>query len=286
MSICYLNGSYQTKFDARISIQDRGFNFSDGVYEVMSFSNTKVINFQKHINRLNLSLKELKIHYPFKNSKTLKLILNKLIKLNKLNHGFLYLQITRGSASRNHLFPKITSPNIVIFTFNTKIDDKHIIGGVKVNLTSDKRWSRCDIKSISLLPNVLEKQNASENGYYESWQIRNNYITEGSTSNAFIINKKNEIQTHPTNNFILGGVTRDSVIEVAKRLDLKIREEAFTACDINTCKEAFLTSTTVRILPVIKIQKNKINNGKPGFITRKLISEYNNFINSQINGKY
>ncbi len=286
MSICYLNGVYQTKFDSMISIQDRGFNFSDGVYEVMSYSNSKIINFNKHLDRLNMSLQELRIKHPFRNNKSLKLIINKLIRLNKFKQGFLYLQITRGSAARNHLFPKIISPNIVIFTFSTKIENSFVKNGVKVNLTEDKRWSRCDIKSISLLPNVLEKQNALENGFYETWQIRNNYITEGSTSNAFIINKNNEIQTHPANNFILGGVTRDSVIEVAKKLNLKIKEKAFKACDINTCKEAFLTSTTVRILPVVKIQKKNIHNGKPGLITRKLMSEYNEFINSQINEKY
>ena len=217
MSICYVNGSYEEKNSAMISIQDRGFNFSDGVYEVMSFFGNQVINFEKHVKRLAKSLDGLRIPKPLTNYKSLELILKKLIKLNKLDKGFVYLQITRGSSSRNHLFPKSSNPNIVIFTFTAKLDEKLILNGVKVRLTEDLRWKRCDIKSISLLPNVLEKQNAFEEGMYESWQKRNNLITEGSTSNAFIVNRNGFIQTHPANNFILGGVTRDTLIEIAKK---------------------------------------------------------------------
>ena len=192
MSICYINGSFQNKSSASISIQDRGFNFSDGVYEVMSFQKNKIINFDKHIKRLDRSLNSLRITNPMRNIKSLELIIKKLIKLNHLNDGFLYLQITRGSSSRNHLFPALIRPNIVIFTFSIKLDVKMIKKGVNVMLTDDLRWKRCDIKSISLLPNVLEKQNAHENGMYESWQRRNNLITEGSTSNAFIVNSKDD----------------------------------------------------------------------------------------------
>ena len=164
MSICYVNGSYEEKTSAVISIQDRGFNFSDGVYEVMSFSGNNIINFDKHVKRLSKSLDSLRIQKPLSNYKSLQLILKKLIKVNKLEEGFLYLQITRGSSSRNHLFPKLSKPNIVIFTFTAKLDKKLILSGVKVRLTEDLRWKRCDIKSISLLPNVLEKQNAFEEG--------------------------------------------------------------------------------------------------------------------------
>lgn len=286
MSICYINGSYQSKFDAMVSIQDRGFNFSDGVYEVMSFSGTKIINSDRHMKRLNKSLEKLKIQYPLRNKKSLELIIYKLIKLNKQKNGYLYLQITRGNAARNHLFPKSINPNMVIFIFNTKIDKKSIRSGVCIGLTDDKRWSRCDIKSISLLPNVLEKQDAFEKGYYESWQIRNKLVTEGSTSNAFIVNNKNEIQTHPANNFILGGVTRDSVIEIAKKLDFKVIEKAFSVSNLKICKEAFLTSTTVGILPVVKVDNKKISDGKPGIVTKALISKYLDYVKSQINDKY
>ncbi len=284
MSICYINGSFENKFSASISIQDRGFNFSDGVYEVMSFHKNKIINYYRHIKRLDRSLKSLRINKPMRNTKSLELIIKKLIKLNHLTDGFLYLQITRGSSSRNHLFPSLTLPNIVIFTFTTKLDKNMILKGVNIRLTEDLRWKRCDIKSISLLPNVLEKQNAHENGMYESWQQRDTYITEGSTSNAFIVNSNNEIQTHPANNYILGGVTRDTTIDIAKKCKFIVKEKAFTISDLSNCKEAFLTSTTARILPVINVDNKKISNGKPGEITKTLINKYNELIKSQSDG--
>ncbi len=275
MSICYVNGSYQEKSSAMISIQDRGFNFSDGVYEVMSFSDSNIINFKKHVKRLKMSLDGLRIKKPLTNYKSLELILKKLINLNSIDNGFLYLQITRGSSSRNHLFPKSSKPNIVIFTFNSKLDEKLVLNGVKIRLTEDLRWKRCDIKSISLLPNVLEKQNAFEEGMYESWQKRDNLITEGSTSNAFIVNKNGFIQTHPTNNFILGGVTRDTLIEIAKKNKIKVLEKAFSSNDLFSSREAFLTSTTAKILPVVKINNKIIGDGRPGKITQTLIKMYN-----------
>jgi len=282
MSICYVNGSYEEKNSAMISIQDRGFNFSDGVYEVMSFFGNQVINFDKHLKRLAKSLDGLRIQKPLTNYKSLELILKKLIKLNKLDKGFVYLQITRGSSSRNHLFPNLCKPNIVIFTFTAKLDKNLILSGVKVRLTDDLRWKRCDIKSISLLPNVLEKQNAFEEGMYESWQKRNNYITEGSTSNAFIVNRNGFIQTHPANNFILGGVTRDTLIEIAKINKIKVIEKAFSLSDLFSSKEAFLTSTTAKILPVVKINEKNIGNGKPGQMTQVLIKMYNELVKRQI----
>ena len=282
MSICYVNGSYEEKNSAMISIQDRGFNFSDGVYEVMSFFGNQVINFDKHVKRLAKSLEGLRIQKPLTNYKSLELILKKLIKLNKLDKGFVYLQITRGSSSRNHLFPKLSKPNIVIFTFTAKLDKKLIQSGVKVRLTEDLRWKRCDIKSISLLPNVLEKQNAFEEGMYESWQKRKNLITEGSTSNAFIVNRNGFIQTHPANNFILGGVTRDTLIEIAKKNKIKVIEKAFSSSDLFSSKEAFLTSTTAKILPVVKINEKTIGNGKPGQMTQVLIKMYNELVKCQI----
>ena len=282
MSICYVNGSYEEKNSAMISIQDRGFNFSDGVYEVMSFFGKQVINFDKHIKRLEQSLEGLRIQKPLTNYKSLELILKKLIKLNKLDKGFVYLQITRGSSSRNHIFPKLSKPNIVIFTFTAKLDKKLIQSGVKVRLTEDLRWKRCDIKSISLLTNVLEKQNAFEEGMYDSWQKRKNLITEGSTSNAFIVNRNGFIQTHPANNFILGGVTRDTLIEIAKKNKIKVIEKAFSSSDLFSSKEAFLTSTTAKILPVVKINEKTIGNGKPGQMTQVLIKKYDELVKCQI----
>ena len=281
MQIYYVNGSFKHKFNALISVEDRGFNFSDGVYEVIGFTKQKLLNFKKHTARLKRSLNGLKISSPFKNFKSLELIILNLISLNYSDDGFVYLQITRGSAKRNHLFPNNVRPNVVIFTFSNK-DIKNLIKGVRVGISEDLRWLRCDIKSISLLPNLLEKQKASNKGLYEIWQCRNNQITEGSTSNAFIINSKNEILTHPSNNFILGGVTRDCVIELAKANDFVVKENSFSIDDIKKCKEAFLTSTTVGVLPVIKIDKFIVSGKKPGKITLKIMDLYKSFLKKQI----
>ncbi len=280
MTIYYVNGSYQSRSKALISVEDRGFNFSDGVYEVIGFAKNKLLNFKKHITRLKRSLNKLNITQPFKNFKSLELIILNLINLNCTENGFIYLQITRGSAKRNHLFPNNVIPNVVIFTFSNK-DLKGLIKGVSVGISEDLRWLRCDIKSISLLPNLLEKQKAYVEGFYEIWQSRNNQITEGSTSNAFIINTKNVIFTHPANNLILGGVTRDCVISIAKSNGFLVKENSFTVKDIQKCKEAFLTSTTVGVLPVTKIDKFIVNKGKPGNITLKIMELYNNFLTKQ-----
>tara|TARA_B100000029_G_C17313521_1_gene865302 strand:- start:27 stop:875 length:849 start_codon:yes stop_codon:yes gene_type:complete len=281
MQIYYVNGSFKHKFNALISVEDRGFNFSDGVYEVIGFKNKKLLNFKKHMKRLKSSLLNLRIKSPYKNFKSLELIIFRLIEINKLDSGFIYLQITRGNAKRDHLFPPDVTPNVVIFAFPKK-KLSNLSSGVKVGLSEDIRWTRCDVKSISLLPNLLEKQKAYENGCFEIWQMRNNFITEGSTSNAFIIDKSGNVLTHPKNNLILGGVTRDTLIELAKKNKVRVCEEPFSINDIKKCKEAFLTSTTVGVIPVTQVNDIKINSKKIGEITTFLTEKYENFLNLQI----
>ena len=156
MTIYYVNGSYKNRANALISVEDRGFNFSDGVYEVIAFNEQKLLNFKKHTERLIKSLNGLGISSPFKNFKSLELIILNLISLNSKHNGFVYLQITRGSAKRNHLFPKNVKPNIVIFTFSNK-DIKNLLKGVKVGISEDLRWLRCDIKSISFITKFIRK---------------------------------------------------------------------------------------------------------------------------------
>tara|TARA_B100000963_G_scaffold352779_1_gene366502 strand:- start:1280 stop:2131 length:852 start_codon:yes stop_codon:yes gene_type:complete len=280
MSFCYINGSYKNNIDAQISVEDRGFNFSDGVYEVMSFRRGKLLNFERHLNRLSKSLIDLQISKPFSNQKSLKIIIYHLLQLNNVYDGFLYLQITRGTARRNHLFPSKIKPNIVIFTFSRGSLDK-IKKGVNIGLTKDQRWMRCDIKSISLLANVLEKQKGFEKGFFEVWQLRKKLITEGTTSNAFIVNKKSHIYTHPKNNFILGGVTRDCVVEIALENNLKVIEKAFDLDDIKNCKEAFLTSTTLGVVPVTKIDNFIINKKEVGLVTKTLMNKLEDFLDKQ-----
>tara|TARA_B100000989_G_scaffold53611_1_gene35931 strand:+ start:666 stop:1526 length:861 start_codon:yes stop_codon:yes gene_type:complete len=271
MSICYVNGKYLLKKDSNVSIEDRGLNFSDSVYEVIAFRKQNLLNYVKHINRLKRSLNELKINSPFSNFKSLEIIIKNLIKFNALNNGFIYLQITRGTSIRNHLFPKFSKPNVIVILYNSK-DTDYFKKGVKVITIDDMRWQRCDIKSTSLLANVLGKQTAEDKGAYESIQInKQNYITEGTTSNIFFVHSDNLIQTHPSNNNILGGVTRDIVIELAKRKKFKVLEKPLSIRSLKTIKEAFLTSTTVGVVPVIKIDNLKISECKPGLVSKQLM---------------
>ena len=279
METYYVNGFFKRRNNAKISVEDRGFNFSDGVYELISYLDEKLIFFEKHYSRLSESLLSLKISSPLSNKKILKLIIKRLIKLNKIKSGYIYIQITRGTAKRNHVYSQQIPPNLVIFCLPLRRIEK-LKRGVRVRTSEDLRWGRCDVKSISLLPNILEKQIAFNQGYYETWQTKDNYITEGTTSNAFIVDKKGSIRTYPKSNHILGGVTRDVIIQIAKKQNIKIIEKAFTLNDIKCCKEAFLTSTTVKILPVIKVNDIKINMMKIGEITK--ILTYN--INKKING--
>ena len=282
MSICYINGKYMPKIESKISIEDRGLNFSDGIYEVIRFKNKKLLNFKDHQSRLERSLNEIKITFPFASKKSVKIIISNLLKINSYENGFVYLQITRGTATRNHLFPKFTKPNVILSLY-PEPDISNLSQGVSIILTDDMRWKRCDIKSVSLLPNVLGKQYAHENGCYESWQMdKEKYITEGTTSNAFIVSKTGKIKTHPLNNKILGGVTRNTLIRAAKLNKVPIVEKAFSLKDLLNCEEAFLTSTTVGVLPVTKINNKKIKSGKIGSQTKKLIKIYNEFLKNQL----
>ena len=277
MEIFYVNGSFRNKNEANISVQDRGFNFSDGVYELISFKKRKIILFERHLDRLKLSLTSLRIKQPFTNYLTLRIIIDKLINLNNLDNGYIYIQITRGSAKRNHIFSDNLKQNIVLFLIPER-NIENIKKGVEVITSKDIRWGRCDIKSISLLPNILSKQKAHQSGLYETWQIKNKFVTEGTTSNAFIVDKEDNIRTHPKSAEILGGVTREVVISLAKRCKYKVIEKPFGMNDMTKCKEAFLTSTTVRILPVVKIDDFEINKRKIGKITQNLINKINDYI--------
>lgn len=277
MEIFYVNGSFRNKNKANISVLDRGFNFSDGVYELISFKKRKIILFEMHLERLKLSLISLGIRQPFTNYLTLRIIIEKLININNLDNGYIYIQITRGSAKRNHIFSDNLKQNIVLFLMPERnIED--IKKGVEVRTSKDMRWGRCDIKSISLLPNILSKQKAHLNGLYETWQIKDKLVTEGTTSNAFIVDEEDNIRTHPKSPNILGGVTREVVITLAKKCKYKVIEKPFGMNDIFKCNEAFLTSTTVKILPVVKIDDLEINSRKIGKITQNLINKINDYI--------
>jgi D-alanine transaminase len=273
----YINNKFINHNKAKISVDDRGFLFADSVYELICVLNKKIIDLDQHLNRLKISLKKVKIKYKL-NKKKFEKIINKLVKLNKIFNGYVYIQITRGVAERKHEFPDKYHPSTIIFTKHLKINKEIYEKGVKIITIPDIRWLRRDIKTTSLLPNVLSKQLAVEKNAFESWLIDNGNITEGSSSNAWIIKNSNTIVTHPANNKILRGITRDTIIKILKKNGFNIKEKPFNLIEAKNAKEAFLTSSTLSVLPVVKIDNYNIANGKPGDITKKIINLYNNYI--------
>jgi len=275
--ITYINNKFIEHTKAKVSIEDRGFLFADSIYELISVFNKEIIDTDQHLNRLNSSLKKIKIKYNF-NKKKFKKIFNKLIKLNNIVNGYIYIQITRGVSERKHEFPKQYKPTTIIFTKHLMINKKIYKKGVKIITIPDLRWLRRDIKTTGLLPNILSKQLAVEKKAFESWFIDGGNITEGSASNAWIIKNLNTIVTHPANNKILKGVTRDTLIKILKKNNFNVIEKPFNLIEAKNAKETFLTSSTLSVLPVIKIDNYNISNGKPGNITKKIMHLYNNYI--------
>ena len=279
-NITFINNKYVDHKNAKISVEDRGMLFADSIYELISVFNKNIIDLEPHLDRLKSSLKKIKINYKF-NKNNFKKIFNKLIKLNKIENGYIYIQITRGVAERKHEFPNKYTPTTIIFTKHLNINKKVYEKGVKVITIPDLRWLRRDIKSTSLLPNILSKQIAIEKKAFESWLIDNGKITEGSASNAWIIKNSNTIITHHSNNKILKGVTRNTLIKILKKNNFKIIERPFNLIEAKNAKEAFLTSSTMSVLPVVKIDNYNISNGKPGDVTKQIMDLYNNYINKK-----
>ena len=275
--ITFINGKFVNHNKAFINVEDRGLLFSDSIYELISVFDKKIIDLDLHLKRLFVSLKKIKLNPNFSKNK-IKSVLKKLSDLNIKNNGYIYIQVTRGVAERKHEFPDKYHPSTIIFTKHLKINKEIYEKGVKIITIPDIRWLRRDIKTTSLLPNVLSKQLAVEKNAFESWLIDNGNITEGSASNAWIIKNSNTIVTHPANNKILRGITRDTIIKILKKNGFIIKEKPFNLIEAKNAKEAFLTSSTLSVLPVVKIDNYNIANGKPGDITKKIINLYNDYI--------
>lgn len=278
--IAYVNGRYVNHSEAAVHIEDRGYQFADGVYEVFAVSEAHLIDQKWHFERLERSLRELSIKMPMRQQPLIQ-VLEEVIRQNLVVQGILYLQITRGVAPRNHAFPnKRVKPSLVITANCSKTPySAKIMDGVSIISVEDIRWNRCDIKAIGLLPNVLAKQSAIEQGAFEAWQVDDRgYVTEGSSTNAWIIDSQNRIITRPAENAILNGITRRRVIKLAKNAGYDVEEREFTLEEALTAAEAFLTSTTAIIVPIVKINDSVIGNGRPGDSTRDLLQLYQNFI--------
>ncbi len=281
--LAYVNGRIVPKVDATISIEDRGFQFADGVYEVVAIFNGKRLDWPQHLTRLHRSLDELAIRPPMGDT-ALSIIIARLLRLNRIRDGLLYIQITRGAAPRDHAFPNRTEPTLVMtakhFDFGVRTMQQQV--GVNIITHPEQRWARRDIKSVSLLPNVLAKQAAASAGAFEAWFVDGeSQVTEGSSTNAWIVEKHGTIVTHPLGNDILAGVMRGTLIRLAQQHDIKIAERAFSLDDALAAGEVFLTSTTAPCLPVISIDGTRIANGKPGAVTQQLAALLWDEINRQ-----
>ena len=268
-NLVYLNNKYVNFKDAKIHIEDRGFQFSDSVYEVIKVLNHKLLDIDFHIRRLKYSTKELNFNISI-NKNLLTKIFIILVKKNKLSNGIIYLQITRGLQPREHAYKKNLKPNIIIYTAKKKFNlPNKNYKGYRAITFPDIRWGRPDIKTTSLLANILAATEASKKGAYESIFFKGKKITEAAHSNVWII-KNNKIITHPANKEILKGVTRTILIKLINSLGLNFSEKKFTIKELYESDEIFITSSGSLITPIVKIDKIKINNGKIGLITKSL----------------
>ena len=274
-NLSYVDGIYYDHADSKIHINDRGYHFGDAVYEVILFNEGVFYDFDAHINRLFNSLKSIEIEFSF-TKKTIELIVKNLIRLNRVTFGSVYIQVSRGIAERNHTYDNLKiKPVLTIITSKKHNTTNADIKCVKAVTIRDNRWSRPDIKTTQLLPNVLAKTIANKQGAYESIFIDDQgYVTEGSSSNIWIINYKNEIITRNIDGKILSGITRKTVAEFAKLNDLKVIEKKFSKEDMIKAKEVFLTSASSFVTPINEIDEVKINNGEVGQLSVKLKKLY------------
>ena len=280
--IAYVNGQYVPHDEAVVHIEDRGFQFADGVYEVIAVHQGKLIDEELHMERLERSLGELSIAWPI-SRRSMPVVMRQVVRRNRVHNGLLYLQVTRGVAPRNHAFPDHDHSSLVMTSRPTASFDKEAIAkGVDVITVPDIRWSRRDIKSISLLPNCLSKQQAVEAGAYEAWFIDNDgLITEGTACNAWIVTKDGELLSRKADSDILNGITRQSLIKLAAKEGVSFTERAFTPDEAKAAKEAFLTSTTSFVKPVVRIDGQSVGNGKAGSLTRRLLDFYGAHMDGQ-----
>ena len=263
--IVFLNGEYKDYNVSLVHVEDRGYQFADGVYEVFSVKNGKLVDYTSHIDRLSRSLNEIKIKYPI-NVRSILFHMRNIIKKNLIVDGLIYLQITRGVAKRDFKFPNDIDSTITIIGNNIPSEDyeKAFEKGINVVTTKDLRWKRVDIKSLNLLAPVLAKQFANENNAQEAWLIDDDgFITEGSSSNAWVLIGKT-VFTRPVSSSILNGITRKTLIKGLNKHGYKFKEKKFSINDIRKSREAYITSATQYVMPVIKVDNKEIGEGKVG----------------------
>lgn len=276
----YVNGTYHPYHEAKLHVEDRATLFADAVYEVIEIKAGKRIDESAHLKRLAHSLNEVQIK-PHFSINALPTIISEMVQRNRVRDGYVYIQISRGIAPRDFIFPAKTTPTSLTIWARRKDRNKaeaKASVGIKVILHPDIRWKRPDIKTTSLIASVLARQTAIEHGAEEAWLYNeSDEITEGAASNAWIITEKSELITHPADQQILKGITREGVMRAAKAVNLTYKERSFTKDEAKNAKEAFISAATNLVMPVIQINESPIGNGKPGPITRKLRQIFHEF---------
>jgi D-alanine transaminase len=279
--IAYVNGRYLPLAQACVNVEDRGYQFSDGVYEVCEVRGGRLIDQRRHIARLERSLSELRIAMPMSVA-ALGVVLREVVRRNRVRWGIVYLQITRGVARRDHAFPPAgTAPSVVVTARNMDFAaaEKLAEAGVSVISVPENRWARVDIKSVSLLPNVLAKQAAREQGAREAWFVDGaGRVTEGSSSNAWIVTRDGKVVTRHADHAILRGITRSVVLDVLKAHGLTLEERPFTLDEAHGAREAFITSASQIVLPVVRIDGRPVGNGAPGLVASALRRDYHDHV--------
>lgn len=278
--IAYVNGRYLPLAQASVNVEDRGYQFSDGVYEVCEVREGRLVDERRHMARLAFSLGELRIAMPMSPA-SLGVVLREIVRRNRVRWGIVYLQITRGVSRRDHAFPPAgTVPSIVVTARNMDLAaaEKMAESGVAVISVPENRWERVDIKSVSLLPNVLAKQAAREQSAREAWFVdAMGRVTEGSSSNAWIVTRDGKVVTRQADHGILKGITRTVVLDVIAAQGLKLEERAFTMDEAHAAREAFITSASQIVLPVVKIDGRPVGNGAPGLIASALRRDFHRY---------
>lgn len=278
--IAYVNGRYVPHQEAMVHVDDRGYQFADGVYEVCEVRGGRLVDERLHLERLARSLRELRIPEPM-STNSLGVVMRETVRRNRVRDGVIYLQVTRGVAPRDHGFPaEGTRPGIVASARSHDLDrnEEMATAGIGVLTVPETRWARVDIKSVALLPNVLAKQAARDAGAKEAWFVTpDGKVTEGASSNAWIVSAEGKLVTHQLGNTILRGVTRTVLLKLLADRGLELDERPFTVDEAYAAREAFITSASQIVMPVVAIDGRPVGNGSPGLLTTELRREFHRF---------
>ncbi len=272
--IVYVNGNYVPEEEAKISIFDRAFLFADGIYEVTAVIDGKLVDYEPHMERLHRSLRELDMAQPITDA-DLREMHEQLVERNNISQGLIYMQITRGVAERDFSYPEDAAQTLIAFTqVKDLVDPPAAKTGISIITIPDIRWKRRDIKTTGMLAQAMGKQAAKEAGVGDAWMVEDGYVTEGTSNTAFIVLDENRLITRPLSNSILAGITRRTILKLAETGEITVEERPFTVEEAKSASEAFLTSASTFVMPIVEIDGEMIGGGQPGPVTRKLRGMY------------